>query len=86
MLYLVPNIVDVSPHREDPACLMGKVSQLESMVKALQEDLKKVRAFIHVFNRFCMLHIVLLIFFSMMQNHCKSNLKATQDQSTFLGH
>uniref|UniRef100_A0A8C6P831 Signal induced proliferation associated 1 like 1 n=1 Tax=Nothobranchius furzeri TaxID=105023 RepID=A0A8C6P831_NOTFU len=24
-----------------PACLMGKVSQLESMVKALQEDLKK---------------------------------------------
>ncbi|XP_026159805.1 signal-induced proliferation-associated 1-like protein 1 isoform X4 [Mastacembelus armatus] len=26
---------------ETPACLMGKVSQLESMVKALQEDLKK---------------------------------------------
>ncbi|XP_044230911.1 signal-induced proliferation-associated 1-like protein 1 [Thunnus albacares] len=26
---------------EIPACLMGKVSQLESMVKALQEDLKK---------------------------------------------
>ncbi|XP_076017707.1 signal-induced proliferation-associated 1-like protein 1 [Genypterus blacodes] len=26
---------------EDPACLMGKVSQLESMVKALQDDLKK---------------------------------------------
>ncbi|XP_049595426.1 signal-induced proliferation-associated 1-like protein 1 [Syngnathus scovelli] len=26
---------------EMPACLMGKVSQLESMVKALQEDLKK---------------------------------------------
>ncbi|GLD72364.1 signal-induced proliferation-associated 1-like protein 1 [Lates japonicus] len=28
-------------HRETPACLMGKVIQLESMVKALQEDLKK---------------------------------------------
>lgn len=28
--------------RETPACLMGKVSQLESMVKTLQEDLKKV--------------------------------------------
>uniref|UniRef100_A0A672GBC3 Signal-induced proliferation-associated 1-like protein 1 n=1 Tax=Salarias fasciatus TaxID=181472 RepID=A0A672GBC3_SALFA len=27
--------------RDTPACLMGKVSQLESMVKALQEDLKK---------------------------------------------
>uniref|UniRef100_H3DJ83 Signal induced proliferation associated 1 like 1 n=1 Tax=Tetraodon nigroviridis TaxID=99883 RepID=H3DJ83_TETNG len=27
--------------RETPACLMGKVSQLESMVKVLQEDLKK---------------------------------------------
>uniref|UniRef100_A0AAX7VJG2 Signal induced proliferation associated 1 like 1 n=1 Tax=Astatotilapia calliptera TaxID=8154 RepID=A0AAX7VJG2_ASTCA len=27
--------------KETPACLMGKVSQLESMVKALQEDLKK---------------------------------------------
>uniref|UniRef100_A0A1A7XF69 Signal-induced proliferation-associated 1 like 1 n=1 Tax=Iconisemion striatum TaxID=60296 RepID=A0A1A7XF69_9TELE len=26
---------------ETPACLMGKVSQLESMVQALQEDLKK---------------------------------------------
>uniref|UniRef100_A0A1A8KTU2 Signal-induced proliferation-associated 1 like 1 n=1 Tax=Nothobranchius kuhntae TaxID=321403 RepID=A0A1A8KTU2_NOTKU len=26
---------------DTPACLMGKVSQLESMVKALQEDLKK---------------------------------------------
>ncbi|XP_022067592.1 signal-induced proliferation-associated 1-like protein 1 isoform X1 [Acanthochromis polyacanthus] len=26
---------------ETPACLMGKVSQLESMVKVLQEDLKK---------------------------------------------
>ncbi|KAM4625318.1 signal-induced proliferation-associated 1-like protein 1 [Polymixia lowei] len=26
---------------ESPACLMGKVSQLESMVKLLQEDLKK---------------------------------------------
>lgn len=30
-------------HSETPACLMGKVGQLESMVKALQEDLKKVR-------------------------------------------
>uniref|UniRef100_A0A669BCT1 Signal induced proliferation associated 1 like 1 n=1 Tax=Oreochromis niloticus TaxID=8128 RepID=A0A669BCT1_ORENI len=30
-----------SSNRETPACLMGKVSQLESMVKALQEDLKK---------------------------------------------
>uniref|UniRef100_A0A3Q4M0X7 Signal-induced proliferation-associated 1-like protein 1-like n=1 Tax=Neolamprologus brichardi TaxID=32507 RepID=A0A3Q4M0X7_NEOBR len=30
-----------SLRRETPACLMGKVSQLESMVKALQEDLKK---------------------------------------------
>lgn len=29
-------------YRETPACLMGKVSQLESMVKVLQEDLKKV--------------------------------------------
>lgn len=28
--------------RETPDCLMGKVSQLESMVKALQDDLKKV--------------------------------------------
>lgn len=28
--------------RETPACLMGKVGQLESMVKVLQEDLKKV--------------------------------------------
>lgn len=26
---------------ETPACLMGKVSQLESMVKVLQDDLKK---------------------------------------------
>uniref|UniRef100_H2ULQ9 Signal induced proliferation associated 1 like 1 n=1 Tax=Takifugu rubripes TaxID=31033 RepID=H2ULQ9_TAKRU len=30
------------PPGETPACLMGKVSQLESMVKVLQEDLKKV--------------------------------------------
>uniref|UniRef100_G3NRC9 Signal induced proliferation associated 1 like 1 n=1 Tax=Gasterosteus aculeatus aculeatus TaxID=481459 RepID=G3NRC9_GASAC len=29
--------------RETPACLMGKVGQLESMVKVLQEDLKKER-------------------------------------------
>ncbi|CAG5866332.1 unnamed protein product [Menidia menidia] len=28
---------------ETPACLMGKVSQLETMVKVLQEDLKKER-------------------------------------------
>lgn len=32
--------------RETPACLMGKVSQLESMVKVLQEDLKKVRFYL----------------------------------------
>uniref|UniRef100_A0A8C6VTQ0 Signal induced proliferation associated 1 like 1 n=1 Tax=Nothobranchius furzeri TaxID=105023 RepID=A0A8C6VTQ0_NOTFU len=31
----------LSPEGDTPACLMGKVSQLESMVKALQEDLKK---------------------------------------------
>uniref|UniRef100_A0A8C9X979 Signal induced proliferation associated 1 like 1 n=1 Tax=Sander lucioperca TaxID=283035 RepID=A0A8C9X979_SANLU len=35
------NVLVVLFHREIPACLMGKVSQLESMVKALQEDLKK---------------------------------------------
>lgn len=35
-------VVLVPFNRETPACLMGKVSQLESMVKALQEDLKKV--------------------------------------------
>lgn len=29
-------------YRETPAYLLGKVSQLESMVKVLQEDLKKV--------------------------------------------
>uniref|UniRef100_A0A8C5HKD9 Signal-induced proliferation-associated 1-like protein 1 n=1 Tax=Gouania willdenowi TaxID=441366 RepID=A0A8C5HKD9_GOUWI len=33
--------LDASFDRETPACLKGKVSQLESIVKMLQEDLKK---------------------------------------------
>uniref|UniRef100_A0A665VZP2 Signal-induced proliferation-associated 1-like protein 1 n=1 Tax=Echeneis naucrates TaxID=173247 RepID=A0A665VZP2_ECHNA len=39
--HLLTHVLAVPFHRETPACLMGKVSQLESMVKALQEDLKK---------------------------------------------
>uniref|UniRef100_A0A667YAS3 Signal induced proliferation associated 1 like 1 n=1 Tax=Myripristis murdjan TaxID=586833 RepID=A0A667YAS3_9TELE len=35
------NVGAVPPYSETPACLMGKVSQLESMVKLLQDDLKK---------------------------------------------
>uniref|UniRef100_A0A7N8X913 Signal induced proliferation associated 1 like 1 n=1 Tax=Mastacembelus armatus TaxID=205130 RepID=A0A7N8X913_9TELE len=40
-VFVPANVLAVPFHRETPACLMGKVSQLESMVKALQEDLKK---------------------------------------------
>uniref|UniRef100_A0A669FAA8 Signal induced proliferation associated 1 like 1 n=1 Tax=Oreochromis niloticus TaxID=8128 RepID=A0A669FAA8_ORENI len=36
-----PQAAPLRQPSETPACLMGKVSQLESMVKALQEDLKK---------------------------------------------
>uniref|UniRef100_A0A8C4EC40 Signal-induced proliferation-associated 1-like protein 1 n=1 Tax=Dicentrarchus labrax TaxID=13489 RepID=A0A8C4EC40_DICLA len=40
-VFLPTNFLVVCFHRETPACLMGKVSQLESMVKVLQDDLKK---------------------------------------------
>uniref|UniRef100_A0A8C2ZKD6 Signal induced proliferation associated 1 like 1 n=1 Tax=Cyclopterus lumpus TaxID=8103 RepID=A0A8C2ZKD6_CYCLU len=40
-VFVPANVLVVLFHRETPACLMGKVSQLESMVKVLQEDLKK---------------------------------------------
>uniref|UniRef100_A0A7N6A1B3 Signal induced proliferation associated 1 like 1 n=1 Tax=Anabas testudineus TaxID=64144 RepID=A0A7N6A1B3_ANATE len=40
-VFVPANVLVVSFHRETPACLMGKVSKLESMVKVLQEDLKK---------------------------------------------
>uniref|UniRef100_A0A3Q0RHU2 Signal induced proliferation associated 1 like 1 n=1 Tax=Amphilophus citrinellus TaxID=61819 RepID=A0A3Q0RHU2_AMPCI len=36
-----PQAAPLRQPSETPACLMGKVSQLESMVKVLQEDLKK---------------------------------------------
>lgn len=41
-LFFSAHVLVVPFHRETPACLMGQVSQLESMVKVLQEDLKKV--------------------------------------------
>lgn len=41
-VFVSANVQVVLFYRETPACLMGKVSQLESMVKVLQDDLKKV--------------------------------------------
>lgn len=35
------------PNRELPPNLMGKLSQLESMVKVLQDDLKKASFYSH---------------------------------------
>uniref|UniRef100_A0A8D3CZK6 Signal-induced proliferation-associated 1-like protein 1 n=1 Tax=Scophthalmus maximus TaxID=52904 RepID=A0A8D3CZK6_SCOMX len=40
-VFVPAHVLLVPSHRETPACLMGKVSQLESMVKVLQDDLKK---------------------------------------------
>uniref|UniRef100_A0A3B3UDB6 Signal induced proliferation associated 1 like 1 n=1 Tax=Poecilia latipinna TaxID=48699 RepID=A0A3B3UDB6_9TELE len=40
-VHRVINFLAVVFYREIPPCLMGKLSQLESMVKVLQEDLKK---------------------------------------------
>lgn len=43
LVYYVPVVFScVLPLSETSASLIGKVSQLESMVKLLQEDLKKV--------------------------------------------
>lgn len=45
MIFLPNEYVFSSLNREIPANLMGKLSQLESMVKVLQDDLKKVSYF-----------------------------------------